>query len=40
MHCMIDVYAFNGRTGIIAGKDFILDVLKRKTPSEFFELKL
>lgn len=27
-------------SGIIAGKDFILDVLKRKTPSDFFELKL
>jgi phosphoribosyl 1,2-cyclic phosphodiesterase len=25
--------------GIISGKDFILDVLKRKTPSEVFDLK-
>ena len=25
--------------GIIAGKDFLLDVLKRKTPSELYELK-
>lgn len=25
--------------GIIAGKDFLLDVLKRKTPSEIYELK-
>ena len=24
--------------GIIAGKDFLLDVLKRKTPSEVFNL--
>ncbi|MFC2291553.1 MAG: MBL fold metallo-hydrolase, partial [Prevotella denticola] len=25
-------------SGIIAGKDFMLDVLKRKIPSEVFEL--
>ena len=25
--------------GIIAGKDFMLDVLKRTTPSEIFELE-